>query len=66
VTGPDDREAPVVKRGDPGQPEALGDGRDGGIDDARRKIKVSFHEFGGIMVVSIALSAILFRRRTAA
>jgi hypothetical protein len=46
VAGPDDREVPVVKGGDLGQPEALGDGRHGGIDDAERKIKMSFHEFG--------------------
>ena len=46
VTGPDDREVPEVKRGDPGQPKALGDGRHGGIDDARRKVNISFHEFG--------------------
>ncbi len=52
VTGPDDREVPVVKRGDLGQPEALGDGRHGGIDDAKRKIKISLHEFGHAADVS--------------
>src|ERR1017187_9194199 len=46
VAGPDDREVPVVKRGDPGQPKALGDGRHGGIDDARRKVNISFRESG--------------------
>ena len=46
VAGPDDREVPVVKRGDLGQPEALGDGRHGGTDDAKRKIKISLREFG--------------------
>lgn len=46
VAGPDDREVPVVKRGDLGQPKALGDGRHGGIGDAKRKIKISLHEFG--------------------
>lgn len=46
VAGPDDREVPVVKRGDLGQPKALGDGRHGGIDDTERKIKIRFHEFG--------------------
>lgn len=44
--GPDDREVPVVKRGDLGQPKALSDGRHGGINDAERKIKISLHEFG--------------------
>jgi hypothetical protein len=44
--GPDDREVPVVKRGDPGQPEALSDGRHGGIDDAKRKIKISYYDSG--------------------
>ena len=52
VTGPDDREVPVVKRGDLGQPEALGDGRHGGINDAKRKIKISLHEFGHAADVS--------------
>jgi len=37
---------PMVKRGDLGQSKALGDGRHGGIDDAKRKIKISFHKFG--------------------
>jgi len=46
VAGPDDREVPVVRRGDLGQPEALGDGRHGGTGDAKRKIKISLHEFG--------------------
>jgi hypothetical protein len=46
VAGPDDRGVPAVEGGDPGQPEALGDGRHGGIDDAKRKINTSFHEFG--------------------
>jgi hypothetical protein len=46
VPGPDDREVPVVERGDLGQPKALGDGRHGGTDDAERKIKISFHQFG--------------------
>ena len=41
VARPDDREVPVVKRGDLGQPKALGNGRHGGIDDAKRKIKIS-------------------------
>jgi hypothetical protein len=36
---PDDRDVPEVKRGDLGQPKALGHGRHGGIDDAKRKIK---------------------------
>ena len=46
VARPDDREVPVVKRGDLGQPKALGNGRHGGIDDAKRKIKISLYEFG--------------------
>jgi hypothetical protein len=29
---------PVIKSGDLGQPEALGDGSHGGIDDTKRKI----------------------------
>ena len=52
VPGPDDREVPVVKRGDLGQPKAFGDGRHGGIDDAKRKIKISLHEFGHAADVS--------------
>ena len=52
VTGPDDREVPAVKRGDPGQPGALGDGRHGGTGDAGRKIKISLHEFGHAADVS--------------
>ena len=52
VAGPDDREVPVVKRGDLGQSKALGDGRHGGIDDAKRKIKVSLHKFGHAADVS--------------
>jgi len=46
VAGPDDREVPVVRRGDPGQPGAPGDGRHGGTGDARRKIKIRSHESG--------------------
>jgi hypothetical protein len=46
VPGPDDREVPVIKRAEPGQPKTLGDGRYGGIDDAKQKVKMSFHEFG--------------------
>jgi hypothetical protein len=46
VAGPDDREVPAVKRGDPGQPRAPGDGRHGGTGDARRTIKISFRESG--------------------
>ena len=46
MAGPDDREVPTVRRGDPGQPEAPGDGRHGGIDVARRKIKIRFRESG--------------------
>ena len=46
VAGPDDREVPVVKRGDLGQPKALGDGRHGGTGDAGRKIKIRFRESG--------------------
>ena len=52
MTRPDDREVPVVKRGDLGQPKALGDGRHGGIDDAKRKIKISLREFGHAADVS--------------
>ena len=52
VAGPDDREVPVVKRGDLGQSKALGDGRHGGIDDAKRKIKISLHKFGHAADVS--------------
>jgi hypothetical protein len=47
--GPDDREVPVVKRGDPGQPEALSDGRHSGIDDAKRKIKISILRFRAVI-----------------
>ncbi|MGD0609577.1 MAG: hypothetical protein ABSA53_39140 [Streptosporangiaceae bacterium] len=36
----------VVKRGDLGQLEALGDGRHGGIDYAKRKIKISSRKSG--------------------
>jgi hypothetical protein len=46
VAGPDDREVPAVRRGDPGQPGALGDGRHGGTGDARRKISIGFRESG--------------------
>src|ERR1019366_5389786 len=46
VAGPDDREVPVVKRGDPGQPEAPGDGRHGGTGDVGRTIKIRFRESG--------------------
>jgi hypothetical protein len=52
VAEPDDREVPVVKRGDPGQPGASGDGCHGGIDDAKRKIELSLHEFGHAADVS--------------
>ena len=52
VAGPDDREVPVVKRGDLGQPKALGDDRHGGIDDAERKIKISLREFAHAADVS--------------
>jgi hypothetical protein len=46
VAGPDDREVPAVRRGDPGQPEAPGDGRHSGTGDARRKIKISLRDSG--------------------
>ena len=52
VAGPDDREVPMVKRGDLGQSKALGDGHHGGIDDAKRKIKISLHKFGHAADVS--------------
>src|ERR1039458_9481326 len=52
VTGSDAREVPEFKRGDPGQPKALGDGRHGGTDDAKRTIKISLHEFGHAADVS--------------
>jgi len=57
---------PVVKRGDLGQPKALGDGRHGGTGDAKRKIKISLHEFGHAADVgaleSGGLRAELFKR----
>jgi len=46
VTGPDDREVPVVKRGGLGQPKTSDDGRHGGTGDAGRKIKISFRGIG--------------------
>jgi hypothetical protein len=44
--GADGREVPAVKRGGLGRPKTSGDGRHGGIGDARRKIKISFRDFG--------------------
>jgi hypothetical protein len=37
---------PVARRGDLGQPKTPGGGRHGRIDDARRKINISFRESG--------------------
>jgi hypothetical protein len=48
VAEPDDREVPVVKRGDSGQPKAPGNGRHDGIDDAERTIKIRSRASGQV------------------
>ena len=55
VTWPHHCEVPVIQRCDLGEPQTLGDGYYGGINDAKREIYIGLHE------LSHALDVLVFQ-----
>jgi hypothetical protein len=57
MTGPDNREMPLIERGDFREFETLGDSYHGGIDNADRKIKIGLYELRSFVNMASVRSA---------